>query len=92
MSKPTSQIQDPVQSSGRRLNETTQPLAALFSLGFWSKARPTIFAMLLAKGPSHQAGDTDGHGFVHGPLLQAPRWLPQPPHEVAAFQRQIALK
>ena len=91
-SKPTSQTQDPAQAARRRLHQTTQPLPALFSLGFWSKPQPTIFLMPLAEGPSHQAGDTDGHGFVHGPLPQARRWLLQPPRDVAAFQWQIALK
>lgn len=92
---PNGQNQHPkskTQPGLRKDDYTTQPLPALFSLGFWSKPQPTIFEMLLAKGPSHQAGDTDGHGLVHGQLPQARRWQPQPPREVVAFQRQIARK
>lgn len=90
---PKGQNQHPKSKTGLLEEDyTTQPLPALFSLGFWSKPQSTIFETLLAKGPGHQAGDTDGHGLVHGRLPQARRWRPQPPREVVAFQRQIARK
>lgn len=61
-SKPTFQTQNPALAAEEKLHQPTQPLPALFSLGFWSVLQPTIFVAMLVKGPSHQAGDTHGTG------------------------------
>lgn len=80
---------------GQTQQRGTQPILwGRTTPGYTASPQPSspVFSWILEKASAHyfcdghspQAGATPkccarGLGFAHGPLPQAPRWLPQPP-------------